>query len=392
MQSCFTASFRKRQTTPAPKLIRPSRAAPTHRRTLRSLIMLWLPLLLLESCTQATTPSAVPPGRDPAPVPISISVNSAEENVTYRASLIQDHLGAYLDFVGSQVLPVMSDNIDRILQDLQGLTDIRPGFFYHGHLDYLTSVPSGMDALMDMNNVIIQYHTLENPLIYILYWREELRRMDDPSVQSWLDRVREYQQVISTPSAASTARFRPLTESEARDIALRWDEYRRQNGLSSPGSEMLTRLVYLVDGGMQPHYQDSFQEINRFHSIAFRSSGYVQLENRTHFVNTFSPFEITFESVGKCQSLMPVFEQAQALGFGYILNIDNLYVAQHPELIQDPNMVKLSERLRMMIQDLPDDNLIQVNNPFIHQPIAFFAVGNYIFIVDGSLDSPSIFR
>ena len=104
------------------------------------------------------------------------------------------------------------------------------------------------------------------------------------------------------------------------------------------------------------------------------------------------PFEITFESIGKCQSLVPVFEQAQALGFGYILNIDNLYVAQHPELIQDPNMVKLSERLRMMIQDLPDDNLIQVNNPFIHQPIAFFAVGNYIFIVDGSLDSPSIFR
>jgi hypothetical protein len=61
-----------------------------------------------------------------------------------------------------------------------------------------------MDGLMEMNNVVLQYHTLENPLIYI-------------------------------PS----------------------------------------NMVYLIDGGKQPRYQEAFKNIYRFHSIAFSPDGYL---------------------------------------------------------------------------------------------------------------------
>jgi hypothetical protein len=55
-------------------------------------------------------------------------------------------------------------------------------------------------------------------------------------------------------------------------------------------------------------------------------------------------------------------------------------------------MLKLSLKPKDAIHDLPDDNLIKISNTPGDQQIAFFAVGNYVFAVDGSLDSPSIFR
>jgi hypothetical protein len=94
-----------------------------------------------------------------------------------------------------------------------------------------------------------------------------------------------------------------VTIDEATSIAASWDDYRRKNGLASPGLEMLIDMVDLVDGGKQPLYQEAFKNLYRFHSIAFNPEGYLQLDNRAHLENTFSPFQITFEhvaSAGRC--------------------------------------------------------------------------------------------
>ena len=339
------------------------------------------------------------------PIPVAYSLtpfpaSPVEQIVQYRASLIRENLPAYLDFVGAEVLPVMTNNIDDLLHNLRGLTEVRPGLFYHGHIDYSMSVPGEMDALMKMDNVLLQYHTLENPLIYIPYWREELSNIQDGNVLAWLKRIDEYQQAMSTPSAASAVQFTPLTEVEATQIASKWNDYRQQHEIASPGLEMLVNMVYLIDGGKQPLYQEAFKNIYKFHSIAFGPEGFLQLDNRTHLQNTFSPFQITFEYMGKCQELLPIFEQARITGFGYILNFENRYVAQaadagsSPKWLHGeagPQMVGLSEKLQRAISLLPADNLIKIGNAPGDQQIAFFAAGNYIFAIDGSLDAPSLF-
>ena len=378
-----------------------SSKAATRVRITRYFTVFSQALVILGGFTTAGKSAFVLPAALNTPSPPTFPSPSVEQNVQYQASLIRADLPVYLDFVSSDVLPVMSKNIDDILYDLHGLTDIRPGLFYHGHIDYSISVSGGIDGLMDMNNVVLQYHTLENPLIYIPYWREELGNIPDQDINAWLERINEYNQAISTPSAASQVEYTPLTEYEAVHIASRWEDYLSQNGLASPGTEMLTNMVYLIDGGRQPLYQESFKEIYRVHSIAFTPHGYLQLDNKTHLENTFSPFQITFESVVECRELLPVFEEARAAGLGYILNLNNEYVAHaahadsSPELLHGnagPEMARLSMRLNDAISSLPDDNMIKVSNTPADQQIAFFAAGNYIFAVSGSLDSPSIFE
>ena len=115
-------------------------------------------------------------------------------------------------------------------------------------------------------------------------------------------------------------------------------------------------MVYLLDGGQQPLYQEAFRFIYRFHSIAFSPEGYVQLDNRTHLENTFSPFQINFERIDECRELLPVFEEARADQFGYILNPNNVYVAQaaYAGSIASPEMAKLSMRLQDAISTLPE--------------------------------------
>ena len=215
----------------------------------------------------------------------------------------------------------------------------------------------------------------------------------DPDIQAWLERIKAYQQAMSTPSVASEVQFRPLAPDEAANLASSWDDYRRQNGLASPGLETLLDMIYLIDAGRQPLYQEAFQNIYRFHSIAFGPEGYLQLGNRTHLENTFSPFQITFEHIEKCPGLLPLFEEARAAGFGYILNLDNVYVAQTRDWLRgnvSSDIVILSMKLKRAISTLPDDNLIKISNPPEDQQIAFFAVGNYIFAIAGSLDAPLV--
>ena len=354
--------------------------------------ILSLALFLLAGFNRGIQSTVVPPTATPTDSLSAFPSTSDQQNVQYNASLLREDLPTYLDFLGSEVLPVMSNNIDEILHNLRGLTDIRPGLFYHGHIDYSIQISGGIDGLMDMHNVVLQYHTLENPIIFIPYWREELRNIHDQNIDAWLERVNEYNRAMSTPSAASEVQFTPLTKDEASNIASSWDDYLRQNGLASPGLERLIDKVYLVDGGKQPLYQEAFQNIYRFHNIAFHSEGYLQLDNRSHLENTFSPFQINFEYIGKCQELLPVFEEASSVQFSYILNLDNIYVTQHPELSQDPEMAKLSTRLNDAISTLPDDNLIKISSMPEDRQIAYFVVGNYVFVVHGSLDSPSLFK
>jgi len=377
--------------TTSPDLTTPSPKAWTLLRITRYFTILSLALYILGSFNPAIRSAAVPPTVIPTRGLISFPAPDVEQNVQYQASLIRENLPAYLYFVGTEVLPVMSKNIDDIVHNLKGLTDIKPGLFYHGHIDYSVSVSGGIDGLMEMNNVVLQYHTLENPLIYIPYWKEELRNLQDKNILGWLKRIDEYQQAMSTPSAASAVQFTPLTAVEAVQIASKWNDYRQQHEIASPGLEMLVNMVYLIDGGKQPLYQEAFKNIYKFHSIAFGPEGYLQLDNRTHLEHTFSPFQIDFVSIGECRDLVPVFEEASAAGFGYILNLENVYVAQQPELMHAPDMVKLYRKLNLAIRDLPDDNLIKINDTPNNQQIAFFAVGNYIFVVYGSLDSPSLF-
>jgi len=391
MHSSLTASSGGSRNTTTSQLPHPSRKAWIPLRVIRTLILFWPALFIPASCTPVIKSSAVLPAVLPAYGSTPINVSSVEQNVQYETSLIQDNLPDYLDFVGSNVLPVMSKNIDEIVHNLKGLTEIKPGLFYHGHIDYSTSVSGGINGLMDMNNVILQYHTLENPLIYIPYWKEELWKTGDWNINAWLDRVNEYNRAIGTPSTASEAQYVPLTESEAVQIASKWDDYLRQNRLASPGPEMLINMVYLIDGGKQPRYQEAFRNIYRFHSIAFLPEGYVQLDNRTHLEHTFSPFQIDFVSMGECRELVPLFDEATAAGFGYILNLKNPYSAQWPDLRHDPDMAKLNMKLNIAISNLPDGNLIKINDTPDNQQIAFFAVGNYIFVVYGSLDSPPLF-
>ena len=318
-----------------------------------------------------------------------------EQNVGYQASLIRDHLPAYLDFVGREVLPVMSRNIDEIVYDLKGLTDIRPGLFYHGHIDYSLQVSGGIEGLMDTKNLVLQYHTLENPLTYLPYWRQELGNLHDQDIDAWLERIHEYNQAISTPGATSEVSYTPLTKQEAVDIASRWDDYRRQNGLASPGLEMLTQMVYLVEGGQQPFYQEAFKDVYRFHSIAFSAEGYRYLDNQIHLENTFSPFQITFEHLAKCQVLLPVLEAARAANIGYILNPHNVYAARYLAALHGNaslEMARLSLKLDPLMRSLPDENLVKISTASRDQWIALFVEGDYIFVVSGTLDAPSIFH
>jgi len=375
--------------TTSPDLTTPSPKAWTLLRITRYFTILSLTLYIIGSFNPAIRSTAVPPTAIPTRGFISFPEPDVEQNVQYQASLIREYLPAYLYFVGTEVLPVMSKNIDEIVHNLKGLTDIKPGLFYHGHIDYSVSVSGGINGLIEMNNVVLQYHTLENPLIYLPYWRLELSSIHDQNIDAWLGRINEYNRTISTPSAVSGVQYTPLTQFEAVNIASSWDTYRRQNELPSPGLDMLTNMVYLVDGGKQPRYQEAFKNIYRFHSIAFSPEGYLQLDNRTHLENTFSPFQVAFESIGECSELLPVFEDANAAKLGYILNLDNAYVAHGNA---SPEMAELSRRLNDAISALPDDNLIKISNTPKDQQIAFFAVGHYIFAVYGSLDSPSIFK
>jgi hypothetical protein len=387
MSGNSTASSAGRQDNPPPHLGPPSPGALTLLRVARYLTPFSFALLILAGFTAVEKSASVQPAIIPVPNAISV-----EQNVQDNALLLREDLPAYLDFVGGEVLPVMSQNIDDILQDLQGLTDVRPGFFYHGHIDYSTGVPGGLGGLMKMSNVVLQYHTLENPLIYIPYWRNELRNIHDPKIDAWLERVDEYNQAISTPSAVSGIPYTPLQSDEAAQIASSWDAHLRQNSPASPDLEMLIHMVYLIDGGKQPLYQESFQQIYQFHSIAFGPEGLVLLDNRTHLANTFSPFQITFETAGECQELLSVFAEARAAGFSYVLNLENVYIAQHPELLHDPEMAELSRELDAALSILSDDNMIKISNTSEDQQIAFFAEGNYVFAVSGSLDFPSIFK
>lgn len=370
----------------------PSSKASALMRITRCFTTFSVALLILASCTGEVKQTVAPPKSIPIYNSINLSSTTAEQNVQYQASLIRDNLPVYLDFIGSEVLPVMSGNIDVILQNLNGLTDISPGQFYHGHIDYSTKISGGIEGLLEMNNLVLQYHTLENPRIFIPYWKEELGDIHDQHIDAWLERVNEYNKAISTPSAASGVQYTPLLAYEAAQIASHWDGYRRQNGLPSPGIEMLTNMVYLVDGGKQPLYQESFKNIYRFHNIAFGPEGYLQLDNASHLENIFSPFQINFEKIDECQELLPVFEAAGAVGFLYIINPDNAYIRQYSGRLQDPEMAKLSIRLKDAISHLPDDNMIKISNTPENQQMAFFVSGNYIFAVHGSLDSPPIFK
>lgn len=390
MPSRFTASSTGSQHIETTQPSDPSPKALSVLGITRHCFIFSLALFLIASCTTGTKSFVGPPRRayiDNSTIPYNV-----EQHVQQRASLIQKNLPAYLQFVGRDVIPVMSRNIDELLHEIGGLTDIRPGFFYHGHLSYSTQVSGGIDALMDMNNVILQYHTLENPVIYIPYWREELSRIPEQNISVWLRRVNEFNQAISTPSAASAVHYTPLTESQANQIASTWDQYRRENGLASPGLEMLIQMVYLIDGGRQPLYRESYKIVNRFHSIAFLPEGFVQLDNRTHIANTFSPFQIIFAYAAECPALISIFEEARAAGFSYIVNPANGYAALHPELTHNRELLRWSIKLDRAIRALPDDNLIKMSHAVDGQQIAFFAAGNYVFALNGSLDLPSIFK
>ncbi len=356
----------------------------------RYFAMLWPILLILVSSNHSLRSAVVHPAY--SHTVITSPSRSVDQNVQYQAALIRDNLPAYLNFVGSQVLPVMSRNVDELLHNLKGLTDIKPGLFYHGHIDYSVFMSGGVDDLMNMQNIVLQYHTLETPRIYISYWRTELGNIHDQKIDAWLARSNAYNQAISASSSAYGIQYTPLTNAEAVAFATSWDTYRRQHGLDSPKPAMLTNMLYLVDGSKQPLYQQAFKDIYKFHSIAFRAEGYVQLNNRTHLENTFSPFQVTFEYAGKCQELLPIFDEARTANFGYILNFNNLYTARYSDSLQNPQMASLSQRLNEAISALPDDNLIKLNSTPQDQQIAYFAVGNYIFAIYGSLDSPSIFR
>jgi hypothetical protein len=393
----FVASSEESPNT-TPQLLTPPSKPWTLLQISRYFTIFWPVLFILASLNTAIRSAIVPPTTIPSPNLIISPSPSVEQNVQHQAALIRDNLPAYLNFVSTEVLPVMSKNIDEIVQNLQGLTDISPGLFYHGHIDYSVDVSGGIDGLMNMNNVVLQYHTLETPQVYIHYWRQELGNIHDQNINAWLARSNEYNRAISISSTAFGVQYTPLTNTEAVIIASNWDDYRKQNGLASPGVEMLTNMVYLIDGGKQPHYQAAFKTIYRFHSIAFDQAEYLQLDNRTHLENTFSPFQITFETISKCQELLPIFEEAGAANFGYILNPNNVLVAHaarvssSPEWLQNPEMAQLGLRLNQAISTLPDDNLIKINSTSADQQIAFFIVGNYIFGVYGSLDSPSIFK
>ena len=363
-------------------------------RTTGYVAIFWPILLILAGSNTVIRSAIAPPTAISSQSLVAAPLPSLEQHVQHQASLIRDHLPAYLDFVGTEVLPVMSKNIDQILYDLQGLTDIKPGLFYHGHIDYSIHASGGLDGLMEMNNVVLQYHTLENPLTYIPYWRQELGDLHDRNIDVWLQRINEYNRAISTPGAASAVQYAPLTEYEAVNIAASWDDHRMHNGLASPGLEMLTDMVYLVDGGQQPLYQEAFKNIYRFHSIAFRPEEYIPLDNRTHLEDTFSPFQITFEHNRDCRALLPVFEAASIAGFGYILNANHTYAARQAGLLHgnpSPEMAKLSISLNYAISTLPDDNLIKISTASGDSWIALFAVENYVFAVHGSLDPPPIY-
>jgi hypothetical protein len=380
-----TSSVESSDTSPLPKIW-------SRLRITRYFTLFWPVLFILASFNTAIRSAVVPPTAIPTHS-LTISPSpSADQNVQYQVALIRDNLPAYLNFVGTEVLPVMSKNIDEILHNLKGLTDIKPGLFYHGHIDYSVTISGGLDELMNMNNVVLQYHTLETPRFYISYWREELGNIHNENITAWLEKNEEYNRAISTSSSAYGIQYTPLTNDEAVNIASSWDDYLRHSGLDSPGPAMLTDMVYLVDGGKQPHYQQAFKDIYKFHSLAFRPDGYLQLDNRTHLENTFSPFQITFEYVGKCQELLPIFEEASAANFSYIVNLNNMYTAQHSDLLHNPEMIQLSMKLSEAISALPDDNLIKINSTPSNQQIAYFAVGHYIFAIYGSLNSPSIFK
>ena len=85
-----------------------------------------------------------------------------------------------------------------------------------------------------MNNVILQYHTLENPPLVKQYWRKELGNIHDLSINAWLDRGNEFIQTTSMSSPSLS--FQPLTEYEAVRIASRWDNYLKHNMLPSPNN------------------------------------------------------------------------------------------------------------------------------------------------------------
>ena len=114
---------------------------PLPRRTTsssRALTLLWfaryftifpLALALIASISTEGKSSALLPTVIPTYGPAALPPLADTQNVQYRTSLIKDHLPAYLNFVSTEVLLIMSKNIDEILNNLQGLTDIRPDFF-----------------------------------------------------------------------------------------------------------------------------------------------------------------------------------------------------------------------------------------------------------------------
>ena len=112
-----------------------SSKASTLLRITRYFTIFPLALNFLARITAEVKSFPLPPPVNPTYSPTTLPEFATTQIVQYQASLIRDNLPSYLDFISTEVLPVMCKKINDILYNLQRLTDRRPGFFYHGHID-----------------------------------------------------------------------------------------------------------------------------------------------------------------------------------------------------------------------------------------------------------------
>jgi hypothetical protein len=293
-------------------------------------------------------------------------LNTTEEDENRLYCHLENHLSEYSRYIQKSVLPRLRSELNRVTQvqqDQNGrflkLADtLSAGDLFHVHLRVpVLPIDENRDSLhplfIDDERYHFQYHSFETFHLFVGQWRQELRQINNESLNEWLNEVDQLEHekrnrvdpaLSGDYGSSPSPQIDPLTESQRMHFARFWFEKRKQrtpvdeDTLDSWSLQRLNHKLRMIDpmdtqGGSYVIMRDrSF--ISQPHSISILPYG------RLNFEGFIQPANLYFAPHSTIPGFAQWAERAQARGLDHLLN---------PLYIQD--ILKPNERAPQVLSD-----------------------------------------
>lgn len=270
-----------------------------------------------------------------------------------QACHLRDNIYAHTSYVRENVFPRIEEELKTITapqvndngETYYMAENISYGDLWHAHIRYPLYIIEPQNDLDPIFGDDTQYHLQYHSYEYLPYlkdeWITQLRQIDSPALQDWLDARETYEENVQSYSGSmgympSSVRnnLNPLNDEEREGFAALWHKYLSED---SPGFNILDSKMKILD----PRTPDT-GSLLAYRSIA-STNEVLRIIGPLNYDDYGQPTTVDFEDRADSPAVNGVIARAEAAGLDYIIHTDSEYTA--PELFPPETDWALHEEL-----------------------------------------------